>query len=81
MLGLVDPNESQLLRELKAMSGLITFGLIIVYGGGAWKFWNGFHRTNFSRSLPNRLSLSLLWPVLVIVNKSYRRNFTKVLKG
>jgi hypothetical protein len=63
------------------MSGLISFALIVVYVGGAWKFWNGFERTNFSRSLPNRLSLSLLWPALLIGNKSYRQNFRKALKG
>ncbi|BAZ16976.1 hypothetical protein NIES4071_88540 [Calothrix sp. NIES-4071] len=59
------------------------FGVIfmIVYVSGIWKFWNGFERTNFQRSLPNRLSLSLLWPVLLITNKSYRRNFRKALKG
>ncbi len=59
------------------------FGVVffIVYVGGIWKFWNGFERTNFQRSLPNRLSLSLLWPVLLITNKSYRRNFRKALKG
>jgi hypothetical protein len=63
------------------MPKLIIFGLVVVYVIGVWKFWNGFHRTNFSRSLPNRLSLSLLWPVLLIANKSYRRNFTRALKG
>jgi hypothetical protein len=63
------------------MSKLIIFGLIVVYVGGVWKFWNGFSRTNFSQSLPNRISLSLLWPVLLITNKSYRSNFRKALKG
>ncbi|MGH1393634.1 MAG: hypothetical protein ACRAVC_06320 [Trichormus sp.] len=63
------------------MSKLIIFGLIVVYVGGVWKFWNGFSRTNFSQSLPNRISLSLLWPVLLIANKSYRSNFRKALKG
>ncbi|NEP13694.1 MAG: hypothetical protein F6J92_21465 [Symploca sp. SIO1A3] len=57
---------------------LIIFG---IYGYCAWKFWKGFERTNFARSLPNRITLSLLWPVLVIANKSYRQNFTKALKG
>ncbi len=59
---------------------LLGFGLLVVYAGGIWKFWNGFNRTNFNRSFGNRLVLSLLWPVLV-VNKSYRQNFTKALKG
>lgn len=63
------------------MSGLISFILILVYGGGVWKFWTGFHRTNFSRNLPNRLALSLLWPALLAANKSYRQNFRKALKG
>lgn len=63
------------------MSGFITFMLILVYGGGVWKFWTGFHRTNFSRNFTNRLSLSLLWPALLVANKSYRQNFRKTLKG
>jgi len=63
------------------MSSLITFLLIVAYGGGVWKFWTGFHRTNFSRSFTNRLALSLLWPALLVANKSYRQNFRKALKG
>ncbi len=59
----------------------MTFFLVMVYAGGVWKFWNGFHRTNFSRSLTNKLSLSVLWPALLIANKSYRQNFRKALKG
>lgn len=61
--------------------GTLTFGLFIIYVGGVWKFWKGFHRTNFSRRLSHRLSLSLLWPALLIANKSYRQNFRKALKG
>ncbi|MBD2361203.1 MULTISPECIES: hypothetical protein [unclassified Anabaena] len=60
---------------------LFIFALIVVYAGGAWKFWTGFTRTNFSKSLPNRIGLSLLWPVLFVANKSYRSNFRKALKG
>jgi hypothetical protein len=63
------------------MQPLIVVILVGLYGVGAWKFWQGFERTNFQRSLLNRLSLSLLWPVLLIANKSYRRNFRKALKG
>ncbi|VXD25852.1 conserved hypothetical protein [Planktothrix serta PCC 8927] len=62
------------------MSSLITLLLIAIYGGGIWKFWRGFENTNFNRSFQNRLILSLLWPVLVF-NSSYRKNFTKALKG
>ena len=60
------------------MIGLL---LLVVYGGGVWKFWNGFERTNFSKTFQNRLLLSMLWPFLLIGNKSYRKNFTKALKG
>lgn len=63
------------------MGSLFTLLLILVYGGGVWKFWNGFNRTNFSRRFPNRLLLTLLWPALLIGNKSYRQNFRKALKG
>lgn len=63
------------------MTELFIFGVIVVYIGGIWKFWTGFNRTNFSRTLPNRLGLSLLWPVLLIANKSYRSNFRRALKG
>jgi uncharacterized membrane protein YecN with MAPEG domain len=60
---------------------MLTLGLWVlggVYVFGIYKFWNGFRRTNFSN---NRLGLALLWPVLVVANRSYRQNFTKALKG
>ncbi|WP_026103937.1 hypothetical protein [Anabaena sp. PCC 7108] len=63
------------------MGNLIILGLIVVYLGGAWKFWTGFNRTNFNQSLSNRIGFSLLWPALFIANPSYRRNFRKALKG
>lgn len=59
------------------MSTLLILLLLGTYAGGTWKFWSGFRRTNFSQG---RIYLGLLWPVL-IVNKSYRQNFTKALKG
>lgn len=60
------------------MSTLVTLILLVVYGVGAWKFWTGFNRTNFSS---RKAYLTLLWPVLLIGNKDYRRNFNKALKG
>lgn len=63
------------------MAQLISFILLIVYIGGFWKFWTGFNRTNFGRGLVNKLLLSSLWPALLIINKSYRKNFQKALKG
>lgn len=63
------------------MKELIVLALLGIYGYGVWKFWRGFERTNFSRSLPNRIALSLLWPALIIANKSYRKNFNKALRG
>jgi hypothetical protein len=57
---------------------LFGLGLFIVYVLGAWRFWQGFHRTNFSQG---RLGLTLLWPAYFIANKSYRKNFNRALKG
>ena len=60
---------------------LIGFILLVVYVGGIWKFLSGYRRTNFNCSLSGRVALALLWPVLLVSNKSYRRNFRKALKG
>ena len=54
---------------------------LIAYTWGIWQFWQGFHRTNFDHSLPNRITLSVFWPLLLVANKSYRKNFQKALKG
>jgi hypothetical protein len=59
------------------MPSLIVFGLLIAYGVGAWKFWSGFNRTNFTS---NRLLLTAGWP-LFLLNPSYRQNFNRALKG
>jgi hypothetical protein len=60
------------------MGNLLILALAIAYGTGAWRFWSGFRKTNFS---DNKVSLTLLWPVYFIANKSYRQNFNKALKG
>jgi hypothetical protein len=61
----------------------LIIGLVlgIVYVGGIWKFWSGYSQTNFGRSLPTRITLSLLWPALLVINPAYRKNFQKALKG
>lgn len=59
------------------MSGIIGFLALVIYLGGAFKFWTGFRRTNFSQG---KLYLTALWPILVF-NKPYRQNFNKALKG
>jgi hypothetical protein len=60
---------------METLVGLVLLGL---YGGGAWKFWKGFHRTNFSQG---KLQLTLFWPLFLVANKSYRQNFNRALKG
>lgn len=62
------------------MNGIGVIGILLLVGYGwiAFRFMSGFHRTNFSQ---NRLPLALLWPLLLAVNKSYRQNFRKALKG
>jgi len=61
----------------------LIIGLVlgIVYVGGILKFWSGYSQTNFSRSFPTRITLSLLWPALLVINPAYRKNFQKALKG
>ncbi|RZM82701.1 hypothetical protein [Leptolyngbya iicbica] len=60
------------------METLFVLALAIAYGTGAWRFWSGFQKTNFSQ---NKVNLTLLWPIYFIANKSYRENFNKALKG
>ena len=60
------------------MPTLVAIIALAFYGAGAWKFWTGFNRTDYSSK---KASLTLLWPVFMIGNKSYRRNFSKALKG
>lgn len=60
---------------------LVGIFLLVVYSGGVWKFWQGFRRTNFEQTLLSKIKLSALWPVLLLLNKSYRKNFQKALKG
>jgi hypothetical protein len=59
------------------MSSLILLVVGVTYLGGVWKFWTGFHRTNFTQG---RLHLALLWP-LFMTSRSYRQNFQRALKG
>jgi hypothetical protein len=55
---------------------LFLFSGLYVYVG--YRFWQGFYRTNFSG---NKILLTMLWPVLTLANKSYRKNFQKALRG
>lgn len=57
---------------------IIGLVLVVIYIIGAVKFLLGFNKTNFTQ---NHLPLALLWPLLVVINANYRRNFTKALKG
>lgn len=63
------------------MPYVIGFIIVAVYVGFAWKFWQGYRATNFQPGFVNRLLLSASWLPLVIVNKSYRKNFQKALKS
>lgn len=50
----------------------------IALGGwafGAYRFYLGFYRTSYQSSF--RLPLAIAWPLLFIVNPSYRKNFKR----
>lgn len=58
--------------------------VVLLLGGytyGGWRLWKGFKRTNYSPSVVNKLALSAMWLPLLVMNKSYRQNYTKALKG
>jgi hypothetical protein len=63
------------------MAKLIGFVVVVVYIWGLWKFWTGYNQTSFSHNLPNRMVLSLFWPVFLVANQGYRQNFQKALRG
>jgi len=63
------------------MGKILIIVLIIGYFWGGWKFWKGFRQTNFQPNIINRFFLSVLWLPLLIVNKSYRKNYQKALRG
>ncbi|EDX87827.1 hypothetical protein S7335_5537 [Synechococcus sp. PCC 7335] len=60
------------------MGELLTIIVLGVYLVGGWRFWSGFNRTNFT---DKKVFLTLMWPILLISNQSYRKNFSKALKG
>ena len=60
------------------METLILLLLAAIYGGGAFKFWTGFDRTNFTGG---KVKFTLLWPLFLALNKTYRENFSRALKG
>jgi hypothetical protein len=55
--------------------------LLLIYGGVAWRFWQGFSKTHFNSKLGSRLKLALLWPVFLAISSNYRQNFRRALKG
>lgn len=46
---------------------------------GAVRFYKGFDRTSYQNSY--KLPLSMAWPILFIVNGSFRKNFTRSIKS
>jgi hypothetical protein len=63
---------------LSVMPQLLLFLVSGLYVYVGYRFWQGFYRTNFTGS---KILLTLLWPVLTLANKSYRKNFQKALRG
>ncbi len=60
---------------------LIIFGLVSGYIYGIWRFSTNFNRTNFQGNFVMKTGLAILWPVLYVVNGSYRQNFNRTLSG
>lgn len=54
--------------------------LLAVYAFGAFKFISGFSKTTYADSVPSKLGLTVLWPVLFVVSQKYRNNFKKAVQ-
>jgi hypothetical protein len=57
--------------------GLLVLGIYFTILG---LFITGYRYTTFQRGLLIQLTLSLLWPILVITYPRFRRNFQRALE-
>lgn len=53
--------------------------LISTWLFGAYRFYRGFNRTPYQSSF--RVPLAVAWPLLIIVNGSYRQNFMRSIRA
>ncbi len=68
-------------RKAMVWINIAGFTLLGIYLLGIWKFLSGFNHTTFNRDLFTRLALAILWPPLLLINKNFRSNFGKALRG
>lgn len=59
--------------------GLLSFSLFCGWAFGAYRFFRGYNRTSYEPGF--KAPLAALWPVLVVVNKNYRSQFTRSIKA
>ncbi|GAB0496946.1 hypothetical protein MMPV_008267 [Pyropia vietnamensis] len=55
---------------------------LLAFGGWAFaavRFASGFEATTYDEKM--KVPLAAAWPVLLILNAKYRKNFTKAIKG
>eukprot|EP00873_Tetraselmis_striata_P022822 jgi/Tetstr1/443086/TSEL_031142.t1 len=57
------------------------FTVALLYFAAAVRFWWNYQRTVYSSALVTRVTLTALWPVLLIISSTYRTNFSKAWKG
>eukprot|EP00192_Tetraselmis_astigmatica_P015446 CAMPEP_0117682304 /NCGR_PEP_ID=MMETSP0804-20121206/19571_1 /TAXON_ID=1074897 /ORGANISM="Tetraselmis astigmatica, Strain CCMP880" /LENGTH=163 /DNA_ID=CAMNT_0005492373 /DNA_START=93 /DNA_END=584 /DNA_ORIENTATION=+ len=55
------------------------FTVALLYFAAAVKFWAGYSRTVYSQAMTTKLALTALWPVLFVVNETFRQNFKKAM--
>jgi len=55
------------------------FALIGGWIYGSVKFAQGFHKTDYQRGY--KYPLALLWPVFMLVNGNFRKNFMRTFRG
>ncbi|EME30615.1 hypothetical protein Gasu2_32860 [Galdieria sulphuraria] len=76
------PSKKYLLLKDVQLLGIVplipNWVLLALYGYLGFRFFSGFEQTTYNKN--SRLVLSILWPVMFIVNDRFRQNFKKALK-
>lgn len=62
------------------MSDLLPLLIMLLYLTGVIIFATGYGYTTFSKTIPKATILSLFWPVFLVSNGRYRRNFRRAVK-
>jgi len=55
------------------------FTIALAYFAAAVRFYSGYDKTVYASAMTTRMALTAMWPVLFIVNSTFRQNFKKAV--